>query len=424
MRAILRFILQTNWQYKLIAGIFSINLCNVALSGCSSFTDSRQLKIDNLLKAGKCAELVTYCDQELAKSPDAPALYAYRAIAERRLNKLDEAKADMKKALELNSKTGWYYREMGNIYLSCDDNKEALDSLLKARKLMEKDSSLYSILSGLALAHQRLGDYKEAIDEATQSLALMPDQKYTYATRAMAYLQSNQAKLALADAAKYIELDGQNASAHAYHGWASLLSGDAKTAQADCDKARSLDAKNWDGIDLQMSLYLLKGDYAGALAVVNDAIKDSPQTSIGYANKAHCLFIMKDFKQALPLAQKSLQLAPNSSRALSINYMLYAVLGDEAKALEVLKKQESLESSALTVKHKCRVLLFLKKYQEAVKVCTEALATDPGDAGLYRLRSEGYSRLGEKDLAAADLKDAYARGYSKNALLDLYLKAI
>lgn len=405
------------------AGQAALLAC-LSLAGCAGSGNSQQEHIARLVRADKSAELIAYCDQELAKSPNTSELYAYKGIAKRRLNKLDEAKADMKKALELNSKAGWYYRELGDIYLSCDDNKEALDSLLQAKKLMEKEASYYSILSSLALAHQRLGDFKEAIDEATQSLALMPEQKYTYATRAMAYLQSNQAKLALADAAKCIELDGQNPSAHAYHGWAALLSGDAKTAQADCDKARSLDPKNWDGIDLQMSLYLLRGDNAGALAVVDDAIKNSPQKPMGYANKAHCLFIMKDFKQALPLAQKALELAPKSPRSLSVNYMLYAVLGDEEKALAVLKRMESLESPALTAKQKCRVLIYLRKYQQAVKLCTEELAIDPSDAGLYRLRSEGYSRLGEKELAAADLKEAYAKGYSKNAILDLYLKAI
>lgn len=395
-----------------------------SLEGCSSLVDNRQDELNNLLRSDKSAALVAYCDIQIAKFPDAPELYAYRALAKRRLGKFEEAKADMQKAISINPKIGWYYREMGNIYIECLDYKDAVSSLLKAKELMAGDASYYSVLSSLSQAYQRLGEYKESIDCATQSIALKSDEVYAYATRAMSYLHSFQAAKALADTDKCIQLDGKNPSAWAYHGWAALLTGDIKRAQSDCEKARSLNPKNWDELDLKMTLCLLQGDNAGALAAVDKAIEENPENALGYANKAHCLFVMKDLKQAQPLIEKSLEISPNMERSMSIATMIYAAHGDEAKAFEMLKREEPIKSESIAARSRCRLYFFLKKYEETIKQCNDALAKYPSDASLYRLRAEAYRRLGKSKEAEADMKEAYAKGYSKYSTFDLYLKAV
>ena len=91
---------------------------------------------------------------------------------------------------------------------------------------------------------------------------------------------------------------------------------------------------------------------------------------------------------------------------------------------ELLKRQDDLSAAPQVARNKCRTYFFLKKYDETVKLCSEALANDPDDAGLYRLRAEAYKRLGKSKEAEADLKASTAKGHSKNAVFDLYLKAV
>lgn len=411
-------------KYAFLAGTLAL-IASASLSGCGFSDNSQQKHIAKLVRDNNPTEMLKYCDQEIAKTPNTSELYVYRGQAKRLLGKLPEAKEDLEKAVELRSDREWYYRELGDVYLECQQYKDALAAFTKAKEMMEANSpEACYIFASIAATQQRMGDYRESVKSATESLALKPNQKYALSTRTMSYLQSYRDAEALDDANKLIELDDKDAAAYAFHGWVAFLADDIKTAQADCDKARTLNPKSWEALDLQLSLYLMKGDNAAALAIADDAVKAAPDKSLGYADKAHCLFIMKDFKQAMPLAEKALGLEPKSIRALTICNMLYGVQGAEAKAFELLKRQDDLSAAPQVARNKCRTYFFLKKYDETVKLCSEALANDPDDAGLYRLRAEAYKHLGKSKEAEADLKASTAKGHSKNAVFDLYLKAV
>lgn len=392
--------------------------------GCSSQADIRASKFKDLCKADKMSELVTYCDECLKEAPGDAETYAYRAFAELALGKKEAAKADMQKALSISPEVGWYHREMGNIYLYCGENKEALSSLLEAKRLPGDSASLYSVYSGMAVANERLGNFAEAIRNATESLRLRPEQKYTYETRAMAYLYSYELDKSLADSAKGISLNRDNPTVYTVHGWASLLKGDIKTAKTDCSIALSLNPKCWQAADLEMAICLFEGDYSGAVKVAERSIANYPDAAQGYAGKSDCLFIMKDFKQAGQFADKAMELEPASVRAICAALVVKSQAGEASQSEALLKKLEKLESSVILKRERARSLFFLGKYQEAVSQCTEAIAVDERNPTSYRLRAEALRRLGRIQEAERDMKEAYERGYPKNALLDLFLRAV
>lgn len=119
-----------------------------------------------------------------------------------------------------------------------------------------------------------------------------------------------------------------------------------------------------------------------------------------------------------------MEIEPASLRAISAALRVKSQAGEASNAEALLKKLEKLESSVLLKRERSRCLFFLGKYQEAVAQCTEAIAVDESNPTNYRLRAEALRRLGRKPEAERDMKEAYERGYPKNALLDLFLMAV
>lgn len=119
-----------------------------------------------------------------------------------------------------------------------------------------------------------------------------------------------------------------------------------------------------------------------------------------------------------------MEIEPASVQAICTVLRVKSQAGEVPASEALFKKLEKLESSVLLKRDRARCLFFLGKYQEAVSQCTEAIAVDGRNPTNYRLRAEVLRRLGRKQDAARDLKEASARGYPKNAILDLFLMAV
>ncbi len=119
-----------------------------------------------------------------------------------------------------------------------------------------------------------------------------------------------------------------------------------------------------------------------------------------------------------------MEIEPASLRAICTVLRVKSQAGEVPASEALLQKLEKLESSVLLKRDRARCLFFLGKYQEAVSQCTEAIAVDGRNPTNYRLRAEALRRLGRKPEAERDMKEAYERGYPKNAILDLFLLAV
>lgn len=411
----------------------SFLLCSTGSITACSLVGSNDIssKFKALASQGKNSELLALSEKELKSKPDDPTLLAYRGVAQLRLGKAELAKADLLKAISLDDKAGWYYRELGNVYSDQGKYRDAIASFDKSLLL---DSSVHNscgVYAGRAYANLCLREPAKAVADASEAIKLDPALKYSYVTRAEAYSDLREFEKGFLDAKKAIELDSSSPGAYLARAKLYLAKGDCDRSYADALKVLSLNKKYWRASEYVLAIDLIKGDFASAIKVADQLIAQYPDAAVGYADKASCYFCTGDLEQAAKLADKALAIQPESQRAMQTRTLVAARLGDEKKALDLLDRAEKLEPFGTTVaKDRVISLLFLKKYQEALALCDATIAKEAAEGKqyksdtTYRLRSEAYRRLKLNQLADSDMKKALAQGYQKKSVLEQYLRSL
>ncbi len=395
------------------------------ICGCSGSSTEDYSAPRDLLAEQKYAETIDLCNEKIKSSPADSGFFAYRAIAECRLEKLELAQADLLKAIELNGNQGWYYRELGSVYLKQRKYREALQSLTKAQKMLTDSDNAALILSSLAVAHLRLGEPEKALAETNEALKMAPQQTYSYVTRAGAYSELNELEKALSDVNKSLEMDNKNPLAYITRGGIYYQMGDSQKAIADSQTALSLNKKFWQAIELQSAMNLATGNFDEALKKANQLIEQYPDAAVGFSAKASCLFAKGDFIQAQKLADKAVAVEPESHRAILIGLMLAARSGDKSKVNQLIERlpTSGIDKQRLA-KDRATASLFLKDYPKAVEILSVVIERGGKDPNAYRLRSEAYRRMHKSDLADADMKKALRDGYTKVNILEQYFKVL
>lgn len=406
---------------KLVAiVIISATIC----SGCADIGAWNQARnLNQLLKQEKYSEAIELCNKSLQERPDSADMLAYRGVAQLKSNKPQIAKVDLQKAIALNPDEGWYYCGLAEACLDCNQDKEALESYTKADKLLPNSSRTAAILSGMAVALLHLDDAKQALEKINQSLKLEPEQKYSYQTRALAYINLFEYDKAIADATKSMALDDKNVGVYVTRAEAYFLGGHIEDAIKDCHSAISLNPEYFRALDMLLAIEIAKGNNQAALKIADQLIKNNPKIAAAYSDKAICLLIMKNRREAQAMTEKALTLEPNSSRGLYVSMLLAAKRGDKTRALELAERQESNQNQLRNAKNKALILIITGDNQKAIEVLNGALTSQAKAPYLYRLRSDAYQKLKLPELAKADMQKAIEQGYSKVSVLEQLIKS-
>ena len=102
-----------------------------------------------LIEHGKYSDVIALCEQELKARPNDPDLFAYRGAGLLRSGKGDLAKVDLLKAISLDGKVGWYYRELGSVYSDQGNFREAIAAFDNSLRL---DSSAHNASIAFAVS--------------------------------------------------------------------------------------------------------------------------------------------------------------------------------------------------------------------------------------------------------------------------------
>lgn len=399
--------------------------CATMISGCTNTGDTDQYGVLNkLMSEQKFANAIDICNEKLKKTPDDAELLAYRGYAQLKSKQPQQAKADLQKAISIKPDQGWFYCELANAYLDCNQDKEALEALEKADKLVTQSDRKASILSAKAVAHLHLDDAKQAVSEATEAISLAPEQKYSYQTRAIAYTDLFEFDKAISDATKSIALDDKNPGAFVARAEPQFLSGHLKEAIKDCQSALALDPKYFRALDMQLAIELSKGNDQEALKIGDQLVTIFPKSAAAWTDKALCLFFMKDKKQAKAMVDKALSLDPKSNRALYLSMILTAKDGDKARALALAEQQKANQNIVRNTKTEALARLLTADYQKVIEAVNSALSSEVKAPVLYRLRAAAYERLKLADLAQTDMQKANEQGYSKTTVFERLITSL
>jgi tetratricopeptide (TPR) repeat protein len=387
--------------------------------------DPAAIELNNLLADAQAAldrkdyaAAATAYQSYLAKKPDDAAVHFQLGYAFTALQKLDDAKIQYQKAIDLNPKMAEAYLNLGLTLLDSDPSAaiaplqkavellpnqqrpkfalgaayervrkpvQAIDQYQAAEKLDDKDFETHFALGRLLLNANRPA---EAEPEFRAALAVQKDSIPAHLGLAQSLEAQKKLEAAAAEMQAYLALAPDDRAAQVEH--ASLLFNAGKLDESleELDRAAKSGPEDLPALKLRALIYMGKSQFSDAVPVLLKAIALAPQDPNLPAELGHAYLKKKDY----PSAVQQLIVAIN------VNPRSIDVLNDLVVA-EYLNKNYSAALSGLDILAKHEDLPF----------------------GSWFIRATCYDKLGQ----AAPALDAYQKflALNKDENSDMYFEA-
>ena len=273
--------------------------------------EARQIRARIFLKLNKVEEAIEDCKEALKIDPEYEAAIFSLAHAYKRLKKYDEAIAGYERLMQLDHRDLKPPLNLGNIYLEMKNIDKAIPFLQKAIDLEPERSSMAHNLLGTAYLEKKMLEKAELeIKKALEMRPRIPDAHYNLA---LLYEEKKDLNKAVEEYKKEIELHPEAYPAH---------------------------------FNLA-KLYGKIGYLPEGIEHFKEAIKYKKDFANGYIYLAKAyLDLGENFDEAIDLAKKGLELAPESEYAPLGHYTLadiYNRLGQTDKYYEELQKGRQLQ---------------------------------------------------------------------------------
>jgi tetratricopeptide (TPR) repeat protein len=268
--------------------------------------------------------------------PDDPTAYNNRGNVLLRLRRFEDAAAMSEKALALDP---GYLMAWGNLALAHAERKNpaAAEEVLRRfteHSKLDRDSPAVRreharVLANVALAHERVGKYREAAAHGTRALELDPDDASTLRNRAIARKELNQLAGAESDIRRAIALNEEEGELHYVLG--NVLAAQKRPADAvrAYDRAIELAPKHWNA-------WYNRGVVLRGLKRLDEALRDQskvianrPDFALAYYERAMIQAQTRKFRGAVNDADTFLVLQPDDVEGLILRGQIYADLGKD-----------------------------------------------------------------------------------------------
>lgn len=249
--------------------------------------------------------------QQIAYSPHDVKLMVARAAAHVRLREMDEANKDLAIVLKKapNDGRAWYVYALMKIdgtspEFDAEAVKEGLAALKKAYELGYTDPKLYAFLGA---AHQRLGDYRRAINALTK--AIEGNLKEAYGYRGDMYSLMGEHQLAIADYSKAIQLGIAEPQIFWQRGSAYWEVKNYRGAVSDFTSVIAAMPDSAEAYHARAQCLVATNDWSAAIKDFDRAIHIQP--SCAFISERGCAYIKhKEYKKGIADIRKAIQLNP------------------------------------------------------------------------------------------------------------------
>lgn len=247
------------------------------------------------ISTARYKETVQYANELLKTYPQFSEAYEYRGIANYMLLNIDEAFADLAKAIELDGQNHKAYSNRGNIYADKQDYDKAIEDYQSALAVVPENIYYKVNLSRLYLLKK---DYQRSVALADDVLNQDPLNYYALSYKAAAHCDLKKYN----DAAYFYQLLVENYADNSdvYNGL-----GFCQIYTNELEKAK----KNF-----------LR------------SIKLDPDYAYPYDNLGYVCYLEKDYTEAMRLIEESIQLDLSNSWAYKNRALVYIALGKKAEA--------------------------------------------------------------------------------------------
>jgi len=339
-----------------------------------------------------------------------PRLYANRASSLLAVGRVEEAKAEIEKALVINPSNSQAIALQSIIAVTQNEKDKALTL---AKKAVETDPKSASARIALSYAQQASFDLKGALDSLKEAVKLEPENALAWARLAELYMSFGELDKALEAANRAVSLNPDLSRTQTVLGYAYLTQVNTKEAKATFEKAIELDQA--DPLP-RLGLGLAKirdGDLHGGRREIEIAATLDPGNSLirSYLGKAY--YEEKRDKMTADQLKTAKEFDPSDPtpffydaiRKQTINRPVEA-LHDMQKAIELndnrmIYRSELLLDSDLAARSASlgRIYTDLGFEQLALVEGWKSVNTDPADFSGHRFLADSYSSLPRHEIA-------------------------
>ncbi|HEY0703833.1 MAG TPA: tetratricopeptide repeat protein [Candidatus Acidoferrales bacterium] len=356
----------------------------------------------------------TYLEQK----PNDAAVHFQLGYALTALQKLDDAKLQYQKAIELNPKMSEAYVNLGLTLLDSDP-AAAIAPLQKADELKP---NLATVKFALGAAYERSGKIPEAIEQYQSAEKLDAANFDTHFTLGRLLLRANRPVEAETEFRAALAI--QKESLPSQLGIAQSLLAQKKPEAAAGAFAAYLEKVPGDRearID-QASLLFDAGKYDESLAALDLAANGGPESLRALKLRASDYGRQKQFAEAVPVLQKAIALAPHDPNLPVELGHAYLEKKDYPNAVQELTVAMKANPTSLDVLSDFVAAEYLSKNYAAALTLLDILSKhEELPYGSWFIRATCYDKLGQ----AAPALDAYQKflQLNKDETSDMYFEA-
>ena len=265
------------------------------------------------------------------------------------------------------------------------------------------------------------GDFREAVECFTRSIAIRGDVAVAYRARAKAYAGLNQRTLAITDLDRAVKLEPESAQIRAERAGELLKQKDYRGVIADCEAAMRLDPGRGDVYGLRAAAYADNGQTERAFADYAKALEADPDNAHQfYTARARLLYQLERFGEVIADADAALSLVPDFTPALELRASARQHTDDLAGAQTDYAAAQAQDPKSLGSIMGLGLLAYQqKRWADVVKAADKLLAVIPGMPQAYEMRAGGRWELGDRAGAIADVTLALAREPNRVSSLSL-----
>jgi tetratricopeptide (TPR) repeat protein len=315
----------------------------------------------------------------LAKNPDCWEGYNNLGDALLQSGRIDEAMAQIQKALAINHQNAETHYNLGNVYKQMGRVDEAISEYQKALAI---NPDLASAPSNLGIALALKGRLDEAIIQFQKALEINPNFADAHNNLGNAYLRKGQVDEAIPEFQKALEIKPDYAEAHSNLARALSQKGQSDEALAEYDKSQKIDPDHVVG-SLGLGLALLqKGRVDEAMIQFQQILEIDPNNALAHNNLGWALFLKGQVDEAIPEYQKALEIDPTYVGAYNnLGWAYLQAKGQPDNAIIQFQKALAIDPNYALAHTNLGSALFQKgKYAEAAAQFQDILRQNPNDA--------------------------------------------
>ncbi|XP_077968120.1 uncharacterized protein LOC120326538 [Styela clava] len=253
------------------------------------------------------------------------------------------------------------------------DAKDVVSSRYDYQRALKLNPTCVSARINLGYSLQSIGKLHQAWLQFSRAIELDEKSQQALEGRAVTCLRAGNIDAAFQDITAAFRAGNPTARLHAARGVIHQYMGDVKSAMSDYQRAVKLD-----------------GSY-----------------SVAFFNAAALYLRDRRFREALAYLDKAVQITPEDDAALTNRGIARVLLNDTERALDDFNDAIKYNNTnAHTFYNRGNLLNMLKRYKEAEMDYTTAFTVDPSDYGALKKRADVRGKLGKREQAIGDYREA------------------